>query len=290
MEKNGTILVTGNEGFIGQHLTRVLDEYGLPWVGYDLKSGHDIRDGHDLDCVFELNQIRYVIHLAARAGLRRSRRYPEEYIRTNILGTQNIVNMCDKYKIEKLVFYSSSSVFGTGGILPFLETNDKDPMSLYGITKLAGEKIVNNSECQTTIIRPFTVYGENGRKDEVVYRWLEQYKSGLPITIYGDGTSCRGYVYVNDLVEATVDILKRNTDNMHEDFNLGGSEVVYLQDIVDVFKELLPDASFVTLDMPVEEVLRNYANTDKAKEAIGFNPQPNFINNLKKIIKDAIKN
>lgn len=284
------ILVTGNAGFVGKHLTELLDDLGLPWIGYDIKNGQDIRNRHDLECAFEINQIRYVIHLAALAGVRRSKLYPEEYISTNILGTQNIVDMCNKYSVEKIVFYSSSSVFGTGGASPFKEEDGKVPTSLYGITKLAGEHIVNNSKCDTVVIRPFTIYGKKGRKDEVIYKWLEQYKNELPITIYGDGVSCRGYVCVKDLIKATIDVLLRKNDSKHDDFNLGGSEIIYLKDIIDVFKKEISDANFVQLDLPAEDVLKNYANVDKAKKAFGFNPQPNFICNLRSIIQEFLLN
>lgn len=290
MIKNKTILVIGDEGFIGQHLVNALKNRGFSYIGYDLKSGNDIRNKYDLECAFENNQIRYVIHLAALAGLRRGKIFPEDYISTNILGTQYIVDMCSKYKIKKLIFYSSSAVFGTGGILPFLEDNNNNPLSLYGISKLAGEKIVDLAECPTVTIRPFTAYGENGRKDEVIYKWLEQYKNGLPITVYGDGSSCRGYVYVKDLVEATVDILEKDFTEKHEYFNLGGSEVIYLRDIIRVFKELLPDADFLKVEMPVEEVLLNYADTSKAKKAIGFDPEPNYEKNLRRIIEEFKQN
>lgn len=285
------ILITGHLGFVGKHLTKILDKKGLPWIGYDLINGQDIRNKHDLECIFELHQIRYVIHLAARAGVRRSKLYPEEYINTNIFGTQNVVDMCNKYDIEKLIFYSSSSVFGKGGTPPLVEDDDKKPTSLYGISKLAGEHIVNNAKCKTVIVRPFTIYGPSGRKDEVIYRWLEQHKNGLPITVYGDGDSCRGYVYVKDLIEATVNVL--NVDNkwytdffqQHEDFNLGGSEIIYIKDIENVFRERFPDADFIKLPLPKEDVLENYANTDKAKQMIGFNPERGFIKNVENMIK-----
>ena len=283
------ILVTGHRGFIGKHLTKLLDILKLPWVGYDILEGNDIRNRHDLERSFDCNQFRYVIHLAAHAGVRRAKLYPEEYISTNILGTQNVVDMCSKFKIKNLIFYSSSSVYGEAETPPIKEYSKKEPMSLYGITKLAGEKIVNIAECQTTTVVPFTVYGEDGRKDEVIYRWLEQYKNGLPITVYGKGDSCRGYVYVEDLIEATVNLLYKDFDEKHNDFNLGGSEIIYLRDIVEVFKESFPDAKFTTLNLPIEDPYKNFANTDKAKEAIEFDPEPNFINNLKKIISDYKK-
>ena len=284
-----TAIIIGYRGFVGQHLTKLLDANDLSWVGFDLKDGDDIRDKHALEYFFECNQIRQVIHLAALTGIRRSKLFPDEYISTNILGTQNVVDMSNKYNVEKLIFYSSSSVFGTGGVSPFKENDNKQPISLYGITKLAGEHIVNNATCQTVIVRPFTIYGEGGRKDTVIYRWLEQYKNRLPITVYGDGDSCRGYVYVKDLVKATVDVLNWNFSNRHENFNLGGSEIVYLRDIVKIFSDSLPDASFLKLDLPVEDVYVNYSDVSKAKKVIGFNPRPNFADNLKKIIKEFKK-
>lgn len=284
MKKN--ILVTGDKGFVGKHLTKLLDKLELPWIGYDILDGYDTRDAHNLEYIFDCNQIRYVIHLAARAGVRRGQSHPEEYISTNILGTQNVVNMCNKFKIENLIFFSSSSVHGNAEKPPITEDSEKEPISLYGITKLAGEKIVNMAECQTTTIVPFTIYGENGRKDEVIYRWLEQYKSGLPITVYGDGSSYRGYVYVKDLVEATIALLYKKFDKRHNDFNLGGSEIIYLKDIVKIFKESFQDAKFAYIDMPPEDIYENFADISKAKEAVGFDPKPNFINNLKKIIAD----
>ena len=283
-----TILVTGYAGFIGKHLTRLLDEYKLPWVGYDLRDNRDIRNKYELDSFFENNQVRQVIHLAARPGVRKSKSYPEEFISTNILGTQNIVEMCNKHKVDRLIFYSSSSIFGNGSTPPFKESDNKLPTALYGISKLTGEHIVNNAECQTVIIRPFTVYGEDGRRDEIVYRWLNQYKNRVPITIYGDGSSCREYVYVNDLVAATVSLLNIKLESYHEDFNLGGSEIVSLETVVNIFKEMLPDAIFVRMEMPKEETYVSSADISKANKFMGFDPQPNFEKNLREIIMKEI--
>lgn len=286
------ILVTGNAGFIGQHLYNELKKRKIEFVGYDIKGLHskDIRNRYDLECAFEMNQITEVIHLAALAGVRRSKLYPEEYISTNITGTQNIVDMCNKYDVNHLIFYSSSSVYGNLDTteLPALEDTDKNPASLYGITKLAGEHIVNNAKCQTTIIRPFTVYGENGRKDEVVYKWLEQIKNKKPITVYGNGDSCRGYVYVKDLVKTTVDIVKDfDYKWTHEDYNIGGSEVVTLKDLLNIFLEEF-GGSICTqqLERPDEDVFRQYANTTKAQKFLGFKPKSLFEKNIRKIIKE----
>lgn len=281
--------ITGHKGFVGQHLVKELNKRKISWVGYDIIEGNDIRDKHNLEQVFEKEQITEVIHLAARAGVRRSKKYLEEYISTNIIGTQNIVDLCNEYEIKKLIFYSSSSVYGDQEGKPVKEDTEKKPLSLYGITKLAGEHIVNNAKCKTVIIRPFTVYGEQGRKDEVVYKWLEQIKASKPITVY-DKESYRGYVYVRNLIETTINLMY-NIDWLHwyhEDFNLGGSEIIYLKDILKVFQDNL-EFNIDNLKRPEEDVYRQCANTTKAKEMLGFDPEPRFIKNLQNIIDDFKK-
>ena len=286
------LAIFGNSGFIGQHLTKMLDDLNIKWIGYDLKDGQDIRNKYQLDDFFEKNQVTEIIHLAALAGVRRSKKYPKDYIDTNILGTQNIVDLANEYEVKRIVFYSSSSVYGNVKELPVKEGVTKmNPISFYGITKLAGEQIVNNFEGESFIVRPFTVYGENGRKDEVVFRWLEQIKNNLPITVY-DLESFRGYVYVKDLVEATIKLLQFNSDEdliIKENFNLGGSEIVYLKDILKVFKEFFPDVKISYQDRQKEDVFAQYACIDKAKNILGFDPQPNFIENLKKILYEETK-
>lgn len=280
-----SILITGHCGFVGRNLTEALDKRSIPWVGYDLVEGNDIRDRHALECFFETNQVTHVVHLAARAGLRRGNKYTDEYITTNVCGTQNIVDMCNLFKIKKLIFYSSSSVYGEVSELPVKETNIKKPICLYGITKLAAEHIVRNSTCPNTTLIPFTIYGKYGRKDEVIYKWLEQHKNGLPLTVY-NLESFRGYVNVADIVETTIKLLRVQWEWQSEIFNIGGSEVIYLKDIFNEFKEYFPHLMFEMLPMPKEEIIGQYADTTKAKKALGFDPQPKFIENLRKIIRE----
>jgi len=279
------LLVTGASGFVGTHLTKALDKLKIEWVGFDLVNGQDIRDRHQLDKIFELEQVTEVIHLAALAGVRRSRKYPREYISTNVEGTQNIVDMCEEHGVKKLISFSSSSVFGNAKMEErgYSEEDKKNPISLYGITKLAGEFIVNNSEVPSVIVRPFTIYGEEGRKDEVVYKWLEQIKAGKPITVY-DIYSSRGYVYVGDLVKSVCDLISI-IDFDKESINLGGCEVITLEDILDIFKNEFKDLTITCVDRTKEDTKHNKANIDKAKRELGFVPKPQFKQNLRKIIK-----
>ncbi len=251
-----------------------------------MKEGNDIRDKYRLDDFFEKNQITEVIHLAALVGVRKSKKYPKDFIETNILGTRNTVDLCGDYKIKKIIFYSSSSVYGPQDTLPVKEDALKKPISLYGITKLAGELFVENFSGSSVIIRPFTVYGENGRKDEVVGKWIEQIRNNLPITVY-DEESCRGYVYAKDLVKTTADLLYRDLGKKCVDLNLGGSEAIYLKDILGEFQKFYGDKlKILKLERPGEDVFRQYADISKAREMIGFNPAPNFLNNLRRILEE----
>lgn len=284
------LAITGHCGFVGGHLTKLLNKKSIPWVGYDLVEGDDIRDKYKLDAFFEKNQVTEVVHLAALAGVRRSESYPDDYLSTNVIGTRNIIKMCEKYNVNHLIFYSSSSVYGNSSP-PVSESFMKKPISFYGMTKLMGEQMVENSKIkQKTIIIPFTVYGEKGRKDEVIYKWLEQIKNHLPITVFGDGSSERGYVNVHDLVETTV---KLTTDYRGhwdcEHFNLGGSEVIKLSDLVELFKEKFPELNINYLDKQFGDVYKNYANTEKAGKILLFFPEKNFIKNVKKILNSELK-
>jgi UDP-glucuronate 4-epimerase len=302
------ILITGHKGFIGSHLIKELDKRGLAWYGYDLVEGNDIRDKRKLDFAFEESQCDMVIHLAALAGVRRGEEFKEDYLSTNVLGTANIIEMCNKYNVKHMILYSSSSVYGEGKP-PITEDDAKNPKSFYGMTKFMSEMLLRTALVknfttwkegepkenrkglqQGTVVIPFTVYGENGRKDEVVYKWLQQYKTGKPITVFGDGSSERGYVYVKDLVKTTVDILeKKNGMWLYQWFNLGGSEVIKLKELLDLFKKEIKDIKFVTKDGHFADVQKNFANTHKAKLFLGFNPKPQFKSKVRKIIKDELK-
>ncbi len=282
------ILVTGHKGFVGTNLTNALTE---PWCGYDLRDGNDIRNEQQLDLFFEQHLPDKVVHLAALAGVRQGEEYPEEYYSTNILGTQLVVNMCEKYGVKHLVNFSSSSVFG-GGTPPTKETDDKNPIGVYGISKLAAEHIVKVSNIpQITTVRPFTVYGYKGRPEQVVYKWINQIKKDRHITRYGGDNSNRGYVYVNDLVQGVLSILSKDGAWGYQDFNLGGQEVIGIMDLVEMFETFFPFTFEVSLkELPAVDPLSNFADVSKAKEFLGFDPPKAFRENLASIIKRELNN
>lgn len=282
------ILVTGGSGFIGRHLKVALIGIGHKVHNYDLTLNHDIRNLHDLDKAFELSQCSTVIHLAARAGVRRGNEYAHEYMTTNIEGTWNVARMCEKYRC-RLISFSSSSVYGDAEP-PTREEDPKNPVSLYGMTKLMGEHVVNQAKIPTTIIRPFTVYGENGRGDQVFYKWLNQYKAGKLVTVFRDldaPPSQRGYTYVKDLVSALVTLVECRWDWSHEDFNLGGQEVITIDDLIKIFRSCIPDfpTRILELPPPAEDIQDNYACIGKAQRMLGFNPPARFNSIITQIIE-----
>ena len=278
------VLVTGHLGFVGKHLTKALDKAGIPWIGYDLNQFQDIRNDYQLNLFFELNQITQVVHLAALTGVRRSSQYPQQYVDTNIMGTWNIVKACDAFGVEKLINFSSSAAYGQQDTLPVTEKHPRKPVSIYGVSKLAGEMIVNGAKCQTMNLIPFTIYGEDGRKDSVIHKWLAQIEARKPITFY-DPESSRGYVYVGDVVKLVVELLGDDFDLQHSTYNIGGAEVIKLGDLVAEFRKEYPNLKIDKSIRPDSDVKNQYADITQAKIMLGFKPRKQFFNKLKQIIK-----
>ena len=291
-------LILGFRGFIGTRLCQKLTKEGIDFVGYDLQDGDDVRDKFKLDKIIESGQFDMVVHLAAQAGVRRGEDFPDEFISMNMQGTQNVVNACKKHGVRKILFYSSSSVLG-GNDEPdqvgLDEMNEYNPKSIYAMTKVAGECIVKNSGLDYLIIRPFTVYGENGRPDMVIYKWINQIKAGRPITFYGDGKTKRGYTYVQDLVDATITLAKMKSEDkdMPGILHLGGSEIITLAEVLQLFDNHCKNNNIEYFvdeqDMPKADVTSSFACIDEAREAIGFEPQKRFKNLIKQILNEELK-
>lgn len=279
------ILITGHKGFVGGHLTKRLNK--KDWVGFDLVDGQDIRNKYELAKLFAIHRIDTVIHLAAEAGLRRGERYPDEYITRNIIGTRNLLEVAEDNNVKHFIFFSSSSVFG-GQTPPFNEQSLLQPDCVYGMTKAAGEVLCKISPIPTTIVRPFSVYGENGRGDQVIYKWLNQIKAGEPISFYGNGKSKRGYVYVGDLVDGVIKLIDRKPDNNYEVFNLGGQEIITLKALLKVFKGVFKGLKIKKYPLPKADALENWADIYKAKEVLWWRPDTDFKQKVKEILEKEL--
>lgn len=267
------IFITGHRGFIGEHLMRrLVEQDAFDYCGFDLVCGGDIRDKVQLDIAIDKFQPDVVIHLAALTGVRRGEDYAQEYFDTNVVGTENLMQLSKKHGVKKVIILSSSSV------------NSGNPNSIYGASKLAMEHIVcrHNIGWQF-IVRPFTVYGENGRKDEVLPRWVQQYKSGKPITVYGNGNSFRTYVYVGDLIDALLMMCRYSPEEQNITFELGGGKEVYLSKVLKIFLTKYPDAKVENLPFPACDSLGREPDSTEV-ERMGWKPKTDYETKVLEII------
>jgi len=319
-------LVTGGAGFIGSHVVQKLqagneivvvdvfaDNYdpqlkrnnaaGLSqYSNVKIKEG-DICDNVFLEKIFGENKFDAVIHLAARPGVRQSIIDPFLYYHVNVDGTLNIYEQVRKHGIKKVVFASSSSVYGENSQTPFFEDQAIRPISPYAATKKAGEDIAflyhHLYGIDSICLRFFTAYGEGGRPDMAPWLFTEAILTGKPINQYGDGTSQRDYTYVGDIANGVMLAVKKLTEQKYEGFeviNLGGGCKITLKDFIGLIEELTGKKAIIN-QLPAQsgDVSITEASIEKAKAFLGYDPRvkverglTNFINWYRKNIKYKI--
>ena len=292
------ILITGGAGFIGSNLCEKLicagekiiciddfNDYYNPKIKEEnlrnlegranfILYRMDILDREKLKEVFNKHSFDMVIHLAARAGVRPSISNASLYEAVNVQGTINILECCRKYRIGKLIFASSSSVYGGNKKIPFSEDDIVDrPISPYAATKKAGELICYTYSHLFNIsvycYRFFTVYGPRQRPEMAIYKFTKLITEESPLEIFGDGTS---YTYVEDIV----DVIASNLENVkgYEIINLGNSNPVKVTELIKFIEKAANKKAQVEYgrvqagDVPV-----TYADILKAKKMLKYNPK-----------------
>ena len=306
------ILITGAAGFIGSHLSENLLNEGHQIIGFDnfdpfydrsikernleksLSNGlftffeGDLNDSGDMKDLFEGQKFDAVVHLAAKAGVRPSIDHPLEYTRVNVNGTQNLLEMMKNEGIERLVFASSSSVYGNRKVVPYEESmNVNNPISPYAATKVAAEVL-----CYTywqlfgisvTCLRFFTVYGPRQRPEMAIAKFIKKAYNDEPISVFGDGTSSRDFTYIDDIIQGVVAAVHK--DLGYEIINLGESETIELNSLIAVIEELTgKEVIKEYLDMQPGDVLTTYADISKAKKLLNYNPTTNIEEGISKYI------
>jgi len=278
-------LISGGNGFIGTNLCPKLEKLGFNVTVYDIKSNplDDIRDKYRLETKFITGNFDIVIHMAARTGTLTSDEFPDEYISTNVSGTNNILALSKKYGVKKFIFFSSSSIFGGTKDGELIAEGYKiKPRTLYGVTKAAGELMVKASGLNYVIIRPFTVYGKNGRRDMVIYKWIDRIKSEKPLLIFGNGKTSRGYTYIEEFTDAVCRLVVLSIGAKFEKelsvtVNLGGAENVTLERMLLVFKEYCANNDlyfdFKNMELKSTDIEHSLADVSFAKLLVGFNPE-----------------
>jgi UDP-glucuronate 4-epimerase len=291
------VLVTGGAGFIGSHTldallargdeTALLDDFN---DFYDpvVKRAHatatgarifeaDLRDRAAVRAVIQSFQPDAIIHLAARAGVRPSLADPQLYIDVNLNGTLNLLDEAVAAGVKRIVFASSSSVYGNNLKVPFAETDHLESIiSPYAVTKLAGENLcriyAQLHGLSLTALRFFTVYGPRQRPDLAISKFVRHTVAGLPIDVYGDGSSSRDYTYVADIVSGVLASLDRLQPGFRV-YNLGGEHPVTLTELVAAVERVTGKPAILRRLPPQPgDVERTWADTSRSRAELGYTP------------------
>ena len=303
------ILVTGGAGFIGSHAAQALLARGDEVVVLDnfndfydpaIKRGNlealpdaivregDLRDQEGMQRLFQEHDFEVVLHLAAMAGVRPSLLDPLLYSDVNVRGTQILLKLMEERPDTRMVFASSSSVYGGNTKVPFSEEDDiHSPISPYAATKRAGELLAythhhlygNPISC----LRFFTVYGPRQRPEMAIHKFVRMTLAGEPIPFYGDGTTRRDYTFVDDIVDGVVRAIDRPRG--YRIYNLGESQTISLAELVEAIGEAVGTAPVLDRQ-PLQpgDVTITYADVTRAREELGYQPSTDLAQGLKQFM------
>ena len=325
------IFITGTAGFIGFSLAKSLLENDHSVYGYDgitnyydvkLKNNRNkilkrykkfsftkgmLENRNLLDKTIIKFKPEIIIHLAAQAGVRYSIDKPRTYLSSNIIGTQNIIELAHKVKVKHLMIASSSSVYGANKKTPYSENDSvKLQMSIYASTKLATESIAHSYshiwKVPTTVLRFFTVYGPWGRPDMALFKFTKSILDGKKIDIYNKGNLYRDFTYIDDIVHGVSLLIKKipkykkNSSLNRIDslslvapfriINIGNSKKIKLLDFIKTIENSLGKNALKNY-MPMQkgDVFMTLANTKLLKKITGFVPKINYKEGVRNFIE-----
>ena len=333
--KNNKILVTGAAGFIGYHLCKNLVKLGKQVIGldnlndyyditlkrdrlhqlgientldisynklYDTKDENlfqfiqlDISDRGNLPLLFESHQINLVVNLAAQAGVRYSIDAPFSYVDSNLVGFSNVLECCRNFKIKKLVYASSSSVYGDDPDLPFDEQSKKiKQKSFYAVTKRANELMAqcysDLYDIDTIGLRFFTVYGPWGRPDMAPILFANAILDNQVIKVYNQGNLFRDFTFIDDIVNGIIATFSATTKTKHTLLNIGCGSPVNLLDFITIMEEALgKKANKELVEMQAGDVHKTWANVSRLNEITGYTPKVNLKKGIVKFIDWYLK-
>ena len=295
--KGAKILVTGGAGFIGSHIVDRLSPNNKVIVFDNLSSGSlsnlekskeritfvkgDIRDKALLKDI--VAEIEFVFHLAANVGNIRSIEDPYFDMDVNIRGMINILEACLNSNIKRLVYSSSSAIFGEAKYLPIDEDHPINPESPYGVSKLAAEKYCfayhKIHDVPTTALRYFNVYGPRQESSEyanVIPIFLGRIKEGKPLTIFGDGKQTRDFIFVEDVVTANI-LAATQSAAIGQIFNISTGKRSDIIELVSVINQITArENPVIHADARAGEVRHSQADIEKAQKMLGYVPQADF--------------
>ncbi|TXT62373.1 MAG: hypothetical protein BAJALOKI1v1_960008 [Promethearchaeota archaeon] len=310
MLKNKNVVITGGAGFIGSNLTEILLENNNFCILIDnfnnYYSGKEKRIDEILTSYEEnkdfilirgdlvnysileelIDNIDIIFHLAAQAGVRYSIENAAEVTTNNIASTVNILEYAKNVRVEKLIFASSSSVYGNPIYTPVDEEHPKNPISPYAVSKLCCEQYADyyfrEYNLPITSLRFYTVYGPRGRPDMAIRKFFNLILNDGVITIYGDGKQLRDFTYISNIVEGLILAAEHHNVN-GEMLNLGCSNPVSVNELIVKMYEIAQKPKNVKyVEKKKGDVEVTYSDITKAKKMIGYIPRIDIDEGLQK--------
>jgi UDP-glucuronate 4-epimerase len=312
------VVLTGAAGFIGMHCAERLLARGDRVVGIDNLSPYysvqlkkdrlarlkhaqfsfhelDIADAAAVQRIFEAERPDAVLHLAAQAGVRYSIEQPQEYVRANLNGHFNMLQMaCLAPKLEHLVYASSSSVYGASKKVPFsLDDAADHPVSLYAATKRADELLsvsyARIFKLRQTGLRFFTVYGPWGRPDMAYYKFTKAILAGTPIETYAGGALQRDFTYIDDIVAGVLAAIDRpppaDAEEPHRLYNLGNDRPESVNALVTAIEAACGrQAQRIDKPMPLGDVPKTWADLSASRQDLGYAPSVNLEEGIRRFV------
>ena len=299
------IFITGGNGLIGKKVSSILEKDGYRIISFDkhLKYRNtknitfikgDILQENILNNILKKYKIDLLLHLAANLGVKKTERNGFECLTVNIEGTKNILKACVKNKIKKIIFASSSEVYGNGNKKPIVEGSELMPKSSYGVSKVVGESYLKSYfekyGLKYNILRFFNVYGPDQRDDFVVSKFKKNIKSNKPIKIYGTGNQIRSFCHVDDAAKAVSLVIRKGKKN--QIYNIGNDNEP--TKIIDLAKKMIKISNkkirilkipFNKSDRSIKrEIFTRQPNIKKIREHTKYSPLVNLSKGINSVL------
>jgi UDP-glucuronate 4-epimerase len=308
-----TILVTGGAGFIGSSLCAKLVEFKwriicldnfepdypapvkhqniaplLAHENFTLVHG-DVLDAEKLDDVFGRFAVHLVIHLAAKPGVRSSFANPERCFEVNVIGTLRLLEAMRKHDVKKILFSSSSSVYGSGGGSLAEHSRTDLQLSPYAVSKKSGELLLHHYHhtfgFSVVALRLFSVYGERQRPDLVIHKYVEAIYHGGSVEVFGDGEATRDFTHIDDVLQgfiAAISHLETTEGVKNEVFNIGAGNPISINALIQELKHIFSEKPIEVIHKPMVrgDMQSTHADLTKSAAQLGYHPNVSFTSGL----------
>ena len=312
------ILVTGCAGFIGFHLCENLKSGKYNIIGIDNLNNYyskkykkkrlailkkkknfkflrlDISDYKKLDKLFKKNKFDIVVNLAAQAGVRYSIKKPKEYVQSNINGFFNIIELSRIWKIKKIFYASSSSVYGEKNVFPLKENQTTHPKNIYSFSKKSNEEMAsiysNFYKMKFIGLRFFTIYGEWGRPDMLILKYISCIQNKKTFYLNNYGNHFRDFTYINDAIKQMLALLKKNFNQNHEIFNICSNRPISLKLIIKQINNKLGQPKLIKRKLQRADVYKTHGSNLKLIKTTKIKKFTDIQNGIRNVIDWSMEN